>query len=67
VALVIPESRAEGDGVQQWCGGLSGEERRVLYVGASRAERLLIVAAHESTFDAVKARLEADGVPTEVP
>lgn len=66
VALVIPESRAEGDGVQQWCGGLGGEERRVLYVGASRAERLLIVAAHESVFEAVKAQLDVDGVPTEL-
>lgn len=64
VALVLPETRAEGDGVQQWCGGLVGEERRVLYVGASRAERLLIVAAHESVFDAVKARLDSDRVPT---
>lgn len=64
VALVIPESRAGGDGVQQWCEGLGGEERRVLYVGASRAERLLIVAAHETVFDAVKKQLESDGVPT---
>lgn len=64
VALVIPESRVEGDGVQQWCEGLSGEERRVLYVGASRAESLLIVAAHESVFDVVKAQLDGDGVST---
>lgn len=64
VALVIPESRAGGDGVQQWCEGLGGEERRVLYVGASRAERLLIVAAHETVLDAVKRQLESDGVPT---
>lgn len=63
VALVIAEARTEGDGVQQWCDGLDGEERRVLYVGASRAERLLIVAVHESVFDAVKAQMEVDGVP----
>lgn len=66
VALVIPESRAEDDGVQQWCGGRRGEERRVLYVGASRAERLLIVAAHESVFHAVKTQLDVDGVPTKL-
>jgi superfamily I DNA/RNA helicase len=44
---------------------VDGEGRRVLYVGASRAERLLIVAAHESVSNAVKAQMDVDGVPTE--
>ncbi|MCP3426612.1 UvrD-helicase domain-containing protein [Rothia sp. AR01] len=64
VALIIPEGRAEGDGVRQWCDGIKGEERRVLYVGASRAESLLIIAAHESVFEFVEAQLNGDGVPT---
>jgi DNA helicase-2/ATP-dependent DNA helicase PcrA len=63
VALVLPERRQDDDGTQQWCEGRTGEERRVLYVGASRAENLLIVAGHESIFDVVKSRLETDRVP----
>lgn len=62
VALVLPEHRNGGDGVQQWCDGQEGEERRVLYVGASRAESLLIVAAHASVHDKVKDQLVEDGV-----
>lgn len=63
VALVIPEARAVADGTRQWCDGQVGEERRVLYVGASRAERLLIIAAHESVYDMICARLRSDDVP----
>lgn len=63
IALVIPERREGADGTRQWCEGQAGEERRVLYVGASRAERLLIIAAHESVYDSVQARLRSDGVP----
>lgn len=62
IALVIPEARAGADGTRQWCEGQVGEERRVLYVGASRAERLLIIAAHESVYENVYARLRSDGV-----
>lgn len=62
IALVIPEAREGVDGTRQWCEGQVGEERRVLYVGASRAERLLIIAAHESVYDNVHARLRSDGV-----
>lgn len=63
VALVLPERRQDDDGTQQWCEGRSGEERRVLYVGASRAETLLIVAAHDSIHDLVRRQLEAGRVP----
>jgi DNA helicase-2/ATP-dependent DNA helicase PcrA len=62
IALVIPEARAGADGTRQWCEGQAGEERRVLYVGASRAERILIIAAHDSIFDNIHARLRSDGV-----
>ena len=62
IALVLPEQRSNGDGVRQWCDGHDGEERRVLYVGASRAESLLIIAAHSSVHDQVRERLLADAV-----
>lgn len=63
IALVIPKAREGADGTRQWCEGGAGEERRVLYVGASRAEQLLIIAAHESVYDNVHARLRSDDVP----
>lgn len=63
VAMVLPEKRAGRDGVQQWCSGEAGEERRVLYVGASRAQRLLVLAVHNSVYDLVVGQLNSDGVP----
>jgi hypothetical protein len=65
VALVIPEpTRTDADhGVGQWTNRSPGEARRVLYVGASRAERLLIVAAHKSVYEEVLSNLQRDGVP----
>ena len=41
----------------------SAEPRRVLYVGASRAQRLLIFAAHNKHVDRVTKLLAAGGVP----
>lgn len=64
VVLVVPEKRTGAggdDGVSQWTSELAGEARRVLYVGASRAERLLVLAAHESVYDEVRSNLERDG------
>jgi DNA helicase-2/ATP-dependent DNA helicase PcrA len=65
VALVLPEPRAadENDGIRAWCGGRRSEARNVLYVGASRAEQLLILVIHESVSDDVEAVLSRDGVP----
>jgi ATP-dependent DNA helicase UvrD/PcrA len=66
VALIIPERLAgipeSEDGLSQWTTGTPGEARNVMYVGASRAERLLIIVAHESVFDEVRRNLERDGV-----
>lgn len=64
VILVIPKpSKAQEEiGVQQWCADEPGEARRVLYVGASRAQQLLIIAAHESVHDSVATKLKDDGV-----
>lgn len=68
VALVLPKRMTKGfdDGVSQWVEGRFGEPRRVLYVGASRAERLLILAVHESRRDEVLERLIGDRVPIAV-
>jgi DNA helicase-2/ATP-dependent DNA helicase PcrA len=66
VALVIPERpagvRDEEDGVSLWSADSAGEARNVLYVGASRAERLLMLVVHESRLDAVRATLDRDDV-----
>lgn len=67
VVLILPERLlpdAEGRNVLElWEQDLEGEARRVLYVGASRAERLLIFAVHKSHFQRVKTLLENDRVP----
>jgi superfamily I DNA/RNA helicase len=65
VALVIPDRSREqpGGGLFQWSSGTPGESRRVLYVGASRAEELLVVAGQASVYDAVRSTLERDDVP----
>jgi len=66
VALIIPKRiagmPANEDGLSQWAAGQAGDARNVLYVGASRAEQLLIIAAHESVYHEVKANLDRDNV-----
>jgi superfamily I DNA/RNA helicase len=66
VALVIPDKPTgmddDEDGVCLWSVDKSGEARNVLYVGASRAERLLMLVVHESRFEDVKITLDRDGV-----
>lgn len=66
VALVLPKSlRTDESGrsvLDCWEQGVDSEARRVLYVGASRAERLLVLAVHESHVDRVTAVLSRDGV-----
>ncbi|OFT64454.1 UvrD-helicase domain-containing protein [Corynebacterium sp. HMSC05D03] len=63
VVLIIPGDNWTGDTIRDWSEDQSSEARRVLYVGASRAERLLILAVHSRYIDAVKAILERDAVP----
>lgn len=64
VALIIPQQLTpDADGrtcLDLWADGVDGESRRVLYVGATRARRLLIVAVHTSHADRVR-RLLASG------
>lgn len=66
VVLVIPKpspSMADDEhGVTQWSASEQGEARRVLYVGASRAQKLLIIAAHTSVHDAVEKNLASGDV-----
>lgn len=67
VALVIPKSKSGViAGNHHWMGGTADESRRVLYVGASRAQRLLILAVHQSEFDNVLSCLDRDKVPHEI-
>lgn len=69
VALVIPQQLIpDHDGktcLDLWEEGIDGESRRVLYVGATRARRLLIVAVHTSHADRVRGLLvpEPEGQP----
>ncbi len=62
VALVIPQQLIRAaDGktcLDLWSDGVDGESRRVLYVGATRARRLLIVAVHTSHADRVRVLLQ---------
>jgi hypothetical protein len=65
VVVVIPGGGDRPDdqtGVGQWCSDAPGEPRRVLYVGASRAARMLILAVHETIYDRVHAKLISDDV-----
>jgi superfamily I DNA/RNA helicase len=67
VVLVIPERSNEqpDGGLFLWTNGTEGENRRVLYVGASRAEALLVLAAHADVYDTVRSNLDRHGVPFE--
>ncbi len=69
VTVVIPErgKRSYLDtGVGQWLEDIEGEPRRVLYVGVSRAEELLMLAVHESEYEAVHGKLVRDGIRFDV-
>ncbi|WP_238011560.1 ATP-dependent helicase [Dactylosporangium sp. AC04546] len=68
VAVAIPASKRPDpyDGVGLWLSGDAGEDRRLLYVAASRAERLLILVTESFQTKRVVSCLERDGVPFEV-
>jgi hypothetical protein len=49
--------------VHQWVSNREGESRRVpFYVGASRAQQLLILAIHQSRATDVRTALDRDGM-----
>ena len=66
VIVVLPKKlRADADGLHvldHWERGIDSELRRVLYVGASRAQRLLVLATHSSHHDRVATLLKRDSV-----
>ena len=64
VCLAIPKIRAgvEKSGLQSWLDGEASESRRVLYVGASRAKRLLVIAVHQDNETQVRQKIVEAGV-----
>jgi superfamily I DNA/RNA helicase len=67
VVLVIPQQLGTDEGQRScldlWSDGVDGESRRVLYVGATRARRLLTLAVHESHASRVAGLLRLAEVP----
>lgn len=67
VVVVLPRKLLEDDHghtvLDHWEQNKPSELRRVLYVGASRAQRLLILAVHATQCDRVITLLKQDGVP----
>lgn len=70
VVVVLPKKlRADASGhhlLDHWENGTPSELRRVLYVGASRAQRLLILAVHTNHLDRVATLLKQHDVPYEL-
>jgi hypothetical protein len=70
VALIIPEGLRKDDKgrtvIDHWRDSLNSEARRVLYVGASRAQRLLVLAVHSKHSGQVVSILGRDAVPFEI-
>jgi DNA helicase II / ATP-dependent DNA helicase PcrA len=66
VALIIPDrpgnTSDQDDGVHLWANDIKGESRSVLYVGASRAQQLLILAVHHTLITDVQTILDRDRV-----
>lgn len=66
VVVVLPRKLlVDSDGLtvlDHWHRNMSSEVRRVLYVGASRAQRLLILAVHTTHRDRVSTLLKRDDV-----
>lgn len=65
VVVVIPgpPRKNAGQVLGDWENDLPSEPRRVLYVGASRAQRLLVLAVHNNHVERIAKLLEAGNVP----
>lgn len=67
VALVIPEKLPQDatnfTALDHWGRRSDAESKRVLYVGASRAEELLMLAVHKAHLESVQQLLARDSVP----
>ena len=70
VIVVLPASLLKDDddhhAVDHWERETESDVRRVVYVGASRAERFLVLAVHSNHLQRVVSLLERDAVPHEV-
>lgn len=68
VLLHVPHENRNGEdsGFTSWLADADSETRRVLYVGASRAERLLALSVAKTKEGDIVAILERDGVPYEL-
>lgn len=70
VVVVLPKKlRTDANGqdlLDHWENGTQSEMRRVLYVGASRAQQLLILAVHANHVDRVATLLKLHNVPHEL-
>lgn len=68
VLLDVPHKNVNGEdsGFTSWLADADSETRRVLYVGASRAERLLALSIAKTKKDDIISILERDGVPYEL-
>lgn len=68
VVVCLPASLPKRDGtdvLEDWASGTNSEARRVLYVGASRAERILAIAAGTHTAR-IEGLLALSGTATEI-
>jgi DNA helicase-2/ATP-dependent DNA helicase PcrA len=69
VVVVLPKKLLRDPGnrhvLDHWEQHMPSELRRVLYVGTSRAQQLLILAVHADHLDRVTRLLKDDGVPYE--
>lgn len=52
--------------IDDWTSGTASEERRVFYVGASRSQKLLAIAARPSRATSLKKAFEAMGIAVEL-
>jgi superfamily I DNA/RNA helicase len=70
VVVVLPKDlltdKTKRHVIDHWEGGVASELRRVLYVAASRAQRLLILAVHSDHLGRVAKLLKDDEVPYEL-
>lgn len=68
VLLDLPHRKVNGvdSGFTCWLADVDSETRRVLYVGASRAERLLALSVAKTKADDIVTILERDGVPYKI-
>lgn len=70
VVVVLPKNLLKDNGnchvLDHWEQRAPSELRRVLYVGASRAQRLLVLAVHADHVDRVASLLQEGGVPYEL-